>query len=955
MSTKQSPYKSTVHLPQTAFPMKAELAQREPQMLAAWESQGLYANIRSRSRGKKKYILHDGPPYANGRIHIGHALNKILKDIIVKYYTMKGHDALYVPGWDCHGLPIEHQCLKDMGKRKEEVERVAFRKQARAYAEKFIGIQREEFKRLGVFGEWEKPYLTMDYDYQACIAESFLKLYEKGYIYQSLKPVPWCFDCETALADAELEYEDRPDSAIFVKFLIDKNTLSSTGSTSEYIRKSAKLAYLVIWTTTPWTLPANAGAAVHPDLIYNLIENQDEILIVSSNYYIQKSMALGVTKPPSPILEGKNLVGTEYKHPFLNRTGKVIAADYVSATDGTGIVHIAPGHGEADYVFGHIKNKLEILSPIDEKGRFTKEFPACEGTHVFKANAKIIELLKEKKALLHEEPVQHSYPHCWRCKKPIIFRATKQWFMKIDHDNLRQNMLTAIRSQIKFTPDWGKNRIGSMVETRPEWCLSRQRYWGVPIPIIYCAGCGQHFVKETKNSIIQLFQQYGADIWFQKSAIEFFGGITPQDNLQRIPTCCGSPDIRKVEDIIDVWFDSGVSHQAVLKKSSELKYPADLYLEGSDQHRGWFQSALTTAVALDGKPPFDGVLTHGFVVDGEGKKMSKSAGNVVAPQDVMKEYGADILRLWVSSCDYQYDVRCSKEILTQLADAYRKIRNTFRHLLGNLHDFNPQIDQVPIEKLHPLDQWAVEKTINLTAQADEWYRRFDFHQIFGAVYQFCSVDLSSYYFDVLKDTLYTAHERSHLRRSAQTAFFHVLKALVKILAPILSFTADEVWKSFPIEEGVPSVHASFLDAPRKIPASPSFMEWERIRQLRDAIMPFLEKKREAKLIGSSLDAKIYLSVSYPELARAFQKNLSELARVFVASHGQVFWMDQVRPGSEETACSFSGFSDAVKIFVSVERADGVKCERCWNYSLQVGSFSEHPALCERCVEAIALK
>ena len=929
--TQEKSYKDTLNLPQTSFPMKAELARRESEMLESWEKKGLYASLRKNSAGKEKYILHDGPPYANGHIHMGHALNKILKDIIVKYKTMRGFDALYLPGWDCHGLPIEHQCLKDMGKRKEEVERVAFRQEARRYAEKFIEIQREEFKRLGVFGEWEKPYRTMDFEYQAAIAESFLKLYEKGFIEQRLKPVPWCYECETALADAELEYEDRTDSSVYVAF-----------------PESSKKFSFLVWTTTPWTLPANVGLAVHPELDYVLLETE------RGNFLLAEALLPSLTQKffsgkfrQGLKIKGRDLKDYTAKHPFLSRSSRVILADYVSSTDGTGIVHIAPGHGEEDYQFGHLKNGLEILSPVDEKGRFTKEFSYGEGVNVFKANQKIIELLKEKGALLHQEDYPHSYPHCWRCRKPIIFRATKQWFMKIDHDNLRQKMLAAIEKEIKFTPDWGKNRIGSMVETRPEWCLSRQRYWGVPIPVIGCAHCpNTFFVKESKDKIKALFEKEGADSWISRARAQF---LPPGFKCPK----CGGTEFKQEEDIIDVWFDSGVSHQAVLKENPALKYPCDLYLEGSDQHRGWFQSALTTGIALDGAPPFKGVLTHGFVVDGEGKKMSKSAGNVVAPQDVMKEFGADILRLWVSSCDYQFDVRLSKEILKQLVDGYRKIRNTFRYLLGNLSDFNHQKDRVPFEKMEPLDRWALGKYLKLVQDLTDKYEAFEFHPVYQRIYEFCSVDLSSFYFDVLKDRLYTARRDSVKRRSAQTALFDILRNLVKILAPILPFTMEEVWQSLVVQEGILSVHAA--QWPGRYPElidEIALRDWEDFLAIRDPVNRELERKREAKVIGSPLEAKVRLRIESSDLEDYLRRLEKDLAFTLVVSQVEIV------SGSSPEDWNFISITlpsdgKARSLGIRIERAEGKKCVRCWNYSTFVGTHAEHPGLCQKCVEALS--
>jgi isoleucyl-tRNA synthetase len=936
--TQEKNYKDTLNLPQTPFPMKANLAQREPEMLKSWEAEGVYAAIRAKSAGKPKYVLHDGPPYANGHIHIGHALNKVLKDLIVKYQTMRGHDALYVPGWDCHGLPIEHACLKEMGKRKEEVDRVEFRQQARKYAERFVGIQREGFKRLGIFGEWDQPYLTMNYGYQTAIAASFLKLYEDGFIEQRLKPVPWCYDCDTALAEAELEYEDKISKSVYVKFPVEDpgNILGLPPGVK---------TFLLVWTTTPWTLPANVGAAVHPELEYGVFQKGSEAFVFAKALEAKLKDKIDLSGFGSVrSVTGQELKGLEYQHPFLERKGKVILADYVSSEDGTGIVHIAPGHGEDDYKHGHLENALPILSPVDSRGKFTEEFPFCKGEHVFKANPKITALLLEKGLLLKEEDYAHSYPHCWRCKKPILFRATTQWFMKIDHKDLRKRMRGAIEKDIQFIPDWGRNRIGAMVETRPEWCLSRQRYWGVPIPVIRCKHCtGVHFVKESKAKILELFEKEGADAWFAHPAEAFLPtGL-------KCPKCQKS-EFEKETDIIDVWFDSGVSHQAVLHRHPGLRYPADLYLEGSDQHRGWFQSALTTSMALENKSPFKSVLTHGFVMDGQGKKMSKSAGNVVTPQDVMKEFGADVLRLWVTSCDYQFDVRLSNEILKQLVDTYRKIRNTFRYFLSNLFDFDPAKHAVPYEKLHPLDRWAMAKADHLVASITDLYERFEFHEIYREVYDFCVVDLSAYYLDALKDTLYTAAPDSWLRRSAQTAFFCILSRLVKIVAPILPFTADEVWKSYKLEEHVTTVHASAWPVSGGVKEGPEFRDWEHLREVRNAITPFLEKKREAKEIGAGLEAKVIFTAEDPESAEILHRYEKELARVFVVS--QVVLEGKAVEGMEAAEGLSAVLQKKFGLKVLVTKAEGAKCVRCWNYSTSLGRDPEHVSLCPKCVEAV---
>jgi isoleucyl-tRNA synthetase len=947
---EEKSYKETLNLPQTSFSMKANLAQREPEMLKNWEAEGVYAAIRAKSAGKPKYVLHDGPPYANGHIHIGHALNKVLKDLIVKYQTMRGHDALYVPGWDCHGLPIEHACLKEMGKRKEEVDRVEFRQQARKYAERFVEVQREGFKRLGIFGEWEKPYLTMNYEYQAAIAASFLKLYEDGFIEQRLKPVPWCFDCETALADAELEYvEDYKSKSVYVKFplcqLQEEGSLSAGPGLLVRLLKAGANIHFLVWTTTPWTLPANVGVAVHPELEYGIFQKGNEVFIFAKalESKLKDKIDLNGFSCLTSVT-GEQLKGLKYQHPFLPRKGEVILADYVSSEDGTGIVHIAPGHGEDDYKFGHLHNDLPILSPVDSRGRFTEEYADHKGKHVFKANPEITALLNGKGLLLKEEDHSHSYPHCWRCKKPILFRATTQWFMKIDHKDLRKRMQGAIEKDIQFIPDWGRNRIGAMVETRPEWCLSRQRYWGVPIPVIRCKNCTNvHFVKESKAKILEFFEKEGADAWFAHPAEAFLpSGV-------KCPKCHKS-EFEKETDIIDVWFDSGVSHQAVLRRHPGLRYPADLYLEGSDQHRGWFQSALTTSMAIENKSPFKSVLTHGFVMDGQGKKMSKSAGNVVTPQDVMKEFGADVLRLWVTSCDYQFDVRLSNEILKQLVDTYRKIRNTFRYFLSNLYDFDPSKHSVPYEKLHPLDRWAMAKADQLVASVTDLYERFEFHEIYHEVYDFCVVDLSAYYLDALKDTLYTAAPDSWLRRSVQTAFFYILSHLVKIVAPIMPFTADEVWKSYKLEEHVTTVHASSWPIAQGTKTGEEFRDWGHLREVRNAITPFLEKKREAKEIGAGLEAKVILTAEDPESAEILHRYEKELARVFVVS--QVALETKTVEGMEAAEGLSAVLQKKFRLKVLVTKAEGSKCVRCWNYSSALGRDPEHGALCPKCVEAV---
>lgn len=943
MEQKPKSYKDTVFLPNTLFPMKGNLPVREPEWLKEWEQESLYASIRKKSNGRPKYVLHDGPPYANGNIHIGHALNKVLKDIIVKYKTMRGFDTHYIPGWDCHGLPIEHALFKEMGKRKEDVDRVEFRKKAREYAEKYISIQREDFKRLGIFGDWTDPYKTMNFAYQATIADSFLKLYETGYIYRALKPVPWCFDCETALADAELEYEDKTSQSIYVAFELLPEKSSPVNAKCFELAGQKDQVYVVIWTTTPWTLPANVAMAFHPDLTYLLAKVDGKVFLLAQDLLlsIQAKMNWQSVKQLGT-LKGKDLLGLQAKRPFGTEPSLAVTASYVSSVDGSGVVHIAPGHGEEDYQVGR-EFKLPVLSPVDSKGRFTSEFSLCQSSHVFKANKEIVQILKESGALLFTQDHQHSYPHCWRCKNPIIFRATNQWFLKIDHENLRKKTLDAIASKIEFTPDWGKNRIGSMMESRPDWCLSRQRYWGVPIPMMTCQSCQKVvYSPSSREKIVASFRVSGADAWFEEP-IEKFVDASVQCE-------CGEKKFNKETDIIDVWFDSGVSAQAVLKGNSVLSYPADLYLEGSDQHRGWFQTSLIAGTALDGFPPFKGLLTHGFVVDGEGKKMSKSAGNVIAPQQIFQQSGADVLRLWVSSVDYSVDVRLSKEILERMVEAYRRIRNTFRYLLGNLADFNPEKNSVSLEKMTAMDRWAVAEAMTLLHEVTDSYEHFRFHEIYRTVHSFATTFLSNFYLDVLKDRLYTFAQNDPRRRSSQTALFHILRILVKVLAPILPFTAEEAWKSFSIEKDVKNVHASAWPEFEEVWIKKSeIKEWEDLLALRDLVNSKIEEKRSKGEIGSSLAASISVSVKAGKLADLIQKYQHDLKTIFIVSEVKV--SSSVVAG-EAASLVLPSDSSSFPVQVEVFPAPGKKCERCWNYSLEVGRFTEHPTLCDRCVDVV---
>ncbi len=920
-------YRTTLNLPKTTFPMKANLPAREPERLAEWARVKLGDQVRTRRQGREKFILHDGPPYANGEIHIGHALNKVLKDVIVRYKTMRGYDAPYVPGWDCHGLPIEHQLLKELGQRKEEVPRDAFRRQARAYAEKYVGLQRAAFQRLGIAGDWDRPYLTMAYDYQAAIADCFLTLFGLGFVERRLKPVPWCAGCETALADAELEYETKTSDAIYAAFPL---TAAAVQSRWPALAGGTPIA-AVVWTTTPWTLPANVGLAFHPELTYSIVETGlGRRFLVAKPLVetLRQALGWGEVKTVASCL-GDDLAGIEADHPFLPRRSKGILAEFVSSTDGSGIVHIAPGHGEEDYQAGHLGAGLEILSPVDAKGRFTSDFAPCAGQPVFTANRAIIQLLRERGALLGEPaPYQHSYPHCWRCKSPIIFRATPQWFLDVDHRDLRARATAAIEEQIQFVPAWGKNRIGAMVAARPDWCLSRQRYWGVPIPVVTCTVCGTVYAAELREAVIRLFRERGADAWFE----------TPVETLVGAPRCCQAPALRKEDDILDVWFDSGASHHAVLwpRRDSDLKFPADLYLEGSDQHRGWFQTSLLVALGVHETPPFAAVLTHGFVVDGQGRKMSKSLGNVIAPQDVLTTHGADILRLWVAGCDYSEDVRLSPTILEQTAEIYRKIRNTMRYVIGNLADFDPAKDRLPPEGLTPVDRWAVARTAEVVEEARKAYDAYEFHKVVRALAQFCTVDLSSFYLDALKDRLYTLRPADPRRRSAQTALWQIYEALVTVAAPIVPFTADEAWAALAPRHPHVSVHlADWPELAAPSSGSAAATAWTEFFRVRDAALKALEQQRAAGVIGDPGEAAVTVTVTDAVQWAALQPLAPSFAELLLVSAAAV-----VRG------------TGAGPVQVEVRRAPGAKCARCWRYTEDIGRSADHPGVCARCAEVL---
>ncbi len=932
-------YKSTLNLPKTDFPMKADLPKREPLMLEAWQQKDTYRLIREKSAGREKKVLHDGPPYANGDIHIGHALNKTLKDIVVKYWTMRGYDSAYVPGWDCHGLPIEHALLKELKINKSQIEPVEFRKKAYEYAMKYVAGQREQFKRLGVFGDWENPYLTLSHEYEESILRSFNELLKKGFIHRGLKPVNWCYKCETALAEAEVEYENRTSPAIFVKFKLDDE--------SAYGLKGASL---VIWTTTPWTLLANVAVAVHPDCIYVHLKTGRGELIVGKDL-LEGVLAAAKIETHQVIREfqGRELEKLSYAIPFGARKGKVVLADYVSNEEGSGLVHTAPGHGSDDYHTG-LKYGLEIVMPVDSRGRFDSSSGEFSGVNVYDANKMIIEMLAGRGDLLAEGTLQHSYPHCWRCKTPIIFRATKQWFLLIDHSGLRTRLRELIKENVSWVPAAGCERILAMVETRPDWCLSRQRAWGVPVPALICVSCQEEFFDEAViGRFADFVAQEGSDCWFTRD---------PRDFAPAALRCphCGGKDFTTGEDILDVWFDSGVSHQAVVKKRPELGgTPVELYLEGSDQHRGWFQSSLIPSVAIDDAAPFKKVLTHGFVVDGEGRKMSKSLGNVVSPQDIIKDYGVDILRLWVASSDYNEDIRISKEILTRLSEAYRKIRNTARFILSNLYDFNPGTSMVPYEQMGRIDRWILWRMHGVLIPAlQKRYDAFEFHQAYKLIYDFCNEDLSMYYLDMVKGRLYTCAADSARRRAAQTALFEALNVLVRVMAPIVPFTAEEIWQCMPGEEHrarASSVHLA--DWPSLNPVfSQEGIPPERTigGELKTAfelvfdVAKALEGKRGAGQIGSSFDAQIILLTNNEKRYKYLNGLQGDLVEIFKVSQVQVELRGELNEGSVSSAHG--------DIAVSAARAQGQKCPRCWNYSTSVGASGNHSLLCSQCAGAV---
>ncbi len=928
-------YKQTLNLPSTEFPMKANLARREPEQLKEWEQQKLYEEIRKASKGREPFILHDGPPYANGHIHIGTALNKILKDIIVRSRQMAGFDAVYVPGWDCHGLPIEHNVDKELGEKKKSLTRSQVRKLCRTYAEKFIDIQREEFKRLGVMGDWTRPYLTMNYEYEAVIARECMKFGLSGDLTRSKKPIHWCFTCQTALAEAEIEYQDESTASVYVKFPL-KDDLAA-----DYPELGGKKVSVIIWTTTPWTLPANLAIALHPDFEYVAVEvGNGEVYVLAKDLAEACMRTFGV-RDYSVLagLDPKRLERKRCRHPLYGRDSVIVLGTHVTLDAGTGCVHTAPGHGREDYEVG-LQYGLDAFSPVDDRGRFTSEVEFFDGQFVFEANRKISAKLKEEGFLVNEGAFKHSYPHCWRCKQAVIFRATPQWFISMDKTGLRQKSLAAI-DRVKWVPAWGRERIYGMIENRPDWCVSRQRAWGVPITVFYCETCEALLLdQEIIDRIFRLFAEHGADVWFEREAAE----ILPPGARCR---ACGHDRFVKEVDILDVWFDSGVSHAAVLELRPDLRWPADLYLEGSDQHRGWFHSSLLTAVGTRERAPYDSVLTHGFVVDAEGRKMSKSLGNVIAPKQVIDKYGAEILRLWVSASDYREDIRISDNILSQLSDAYRRIRNTSRFMLGNLYDFNPDTDAVAVGRMLEIDRFTLHKLQLLVEKVRRAYDLYEYHTIYHALHNFCAIDLSALYLDILKDRLYTSPARSLERRSAQTVLHVLLDVLARIMAPILPITAEEIWRHMPAVPGkAASIHMALLPVPDAACMDAGLAErWERLLQVRGEVTKALEEARVKKLIGHALDAAVTLSAG-GELYEALAPYAAELRSLFIVSAAELL-KDASLEGTFESG-------EVKGLRIHVEAAPGPKCERCWVHETSVGASAEHPGICGRCRTALGV-
>ncbi len=936
-------YKTTLNLPKTAFPMKANLAQREPQMLKRWYELDLKAQLDAQGEGRKKFILHDGPPYANGEIHIGHALNKILKDIIIKSKSLSGYYVPYIPGWDCHGLPIEHQVEKKKGKAGQKIDYAQFRQACREYAGKQVKKQMEGFKRLGIIGDWDHPYLTMDFKFEADTVRSLGKIIKNGHLDKGYKPVHWCIDCHSALAEAEVEYEDRTSPAIDVRFYVsDVNDLLKRITTQNGKEGKGKVS-LVIWTTTPWTLPANQAVCLNPDVDYALVqtkgvgEHGQELLILAepmlagimARYECEDYEIVSQCK-------GRDLEGLMLKHPFYEKEVPVVLGDHVTLDTGTGAVHTAPGHGQEDYVVAN-RYDLEVYNPVGGNGVFLEETELFAGVHVFKANDAVLEVLKSKSTLVHLESINHSYPHCWRHKSPIIFRATPQWFISMTKKDLQKTAMSEIE-KVQWIPDWGKNRISAMVSNRPDWCISRQRTWGVPITLFVHKESGELHPRtdELFEKVAKAIEEGGIDAWFDASAEDFIN----ED----------ATEYEKVSDTVDVWLDSGVSHYAVIEQREELSFPADLYLEGSDQHRGWFQSSLLTSCAINQKAPYKAVLTHGFTMDEKGEKMSKSQKNAVAPQKVMNKSGADILRLWVASTDYTKEQRLSDEILKGVSDIYRRIRNTCKYLLSNLSDFDPAVDLIDKEKMLPLDRWAVAAAYRVQNEVVEAYDNYHFNHLYQKIHNFCSVEMSGFYLDITKDRQYTMQASSLARRSSQTATYHLLNAMTRWLAPILCFTADEIWQLIPGKTSdtvfTGEWYQGLSDLDENSEMNHEF--WLNVIEVRDAFKKEMEKVRvSAEGVGSSLDveADIYCNGQY---FQSLEKLDDEFRFLLITSYARIH--DKANKSSAAAEYSLSNDN---KVWVHVHKANSEKCVRCWHHREDVGQSEAHPEICSRCESNVA--
>ncbi len=924
-------YNQTLNLPKTDFPMRAGLPKREPEFLARWEANDQYKKLMEHNEGKPLFVLHDGPPYANGDIHIGHALNKTLKDFIVRYKNMTGFKSPYVPGWDTHGLPTELAARKKAGISAEtNISDLELRKICRDTALGFVDIQRESFKRLGVIGEWDNPYITLKKEFEEEQIKVFATMANKGYIYKGLKPVYWCPDCNTALAEAEIEYAEDPCHSIYVKFNVtdDLGKLTAMGA-------DLSKTYFVIWTTTTWTLPANVAICVGPDFEYSLIKSGDEYYVMATDLAASAMEAKGVTDYETlGVIKGSELEYMKTQHPFIDRTSLVIVGDHVTLESGTGCVHTAPGHGIEDFVVCKNYPEIPIIVPVDAKGRLTEEAGMFAGLTTEEANKPIALHLEKIGALFALKKIEHQYPHCWRCHKPVIFRATSQWFCSVD--DFKDEAVKAAED-VKWFPEWGKDRLQSMVKERADWCISRQRKWGVPIPVVYCQDCGKEIIdNDVMMKVSKIFGEEGSDAWFAHDA-EYF---LPEGF--KCPHCGSDKGFDKEKDIMDVWFDSGSSHAAVCRKRGYLKVPADVYLEGADQYRGWFQSSLLTSVAGGNGAPYKQIITHGWTVDGEGKKMSKSLGNGIAPQEIIEKYGADILRLWVASADYHADIRISPEILKQISDNYRKLRNTARYCLSNLYDFDPDKDMVENDKLEELDKYALMKLDEVLKTARDAFEVYDYHTAAHSLHNFCVVEMSNFYFDVLKDRLYTSAPESNTRRAAQTVLYKVLDALTLMLTPILAFTADEIWQSMPHDKGRNGESPLFNEIPQPdfIEADADFIaKWDRIHSVRYDVQKALELARNEKIIGKPLEAKVELFAD-GELYDFLKSVEADLPEIFITSSVTV------SNGEGEVKGDVEGLS------VTVSKADGEKCERCWKFSDTVGQDSNHPTLCAHCAQVM---